>query len=328
MTPRMTPWIVAAFALLLVAPVNALVIERGDLRLTLHENSSRFSLALRDGSRWDPLFYDEDPETSSMDVLEGNQIYRLGDAGRFAQTLEETDLGARVTFESNTLRVVQEFRFTRSLDSVTENAVELRVTVTNLGEAPVTTGVRFIYDTFLGERSNTHFINSAGQVITRESEIAPGVANQYLRSVESATAESGFQVMLTGERVTSPATVIAGNWQRLSDSSWNFAVNPTRNFNRLPYSINDSGLMLIYPTVQLARAESASFVSYLGDLAAGGYADPASLMATAERASLLQELVALIERIEQLEQSDSVDVAQIQSLTRELQALSERIRGE
>ena len=325
--------VAACLLLLAAATAPALVVEDGNIRLTLHEDSARFTVEVREGSDWTPLFYGEDPRTSSLDVLEGNRIHRIGDSGDFSQTVEQTAGGAAYTFESSTLRIAQSFRFTRSSDSATSNALEMRVTVTNLGEAPQVSGVRMVYDTYLGESSNYHFQNSAGQQVGGESNLDPGTINQYVRSVAGADAGAGFQLMLTGTAVTSPESVVVANWQRLSESSWQYQVNPTRNFNRLPYSINDSALLIAYPTVQLVKDQSATFVSYLGDLADGGYLDPNSAAPVVEapsidRDALLVELASLIERITEAASSDTVSAEEIEELRQRLEAIRTQIRGQ
>ncbi|MFW5789526.1 MAG: hypothetical protein ACOCW3_06280, partial [Spirochaetota bacterium] len=111
----------------LAAPVSALEIERGDVRLVLHEETSRFSLYLHRDDAWTPLFVAEDPRTSALDVLEGNRVLRIGDAGIFAQRVERTDNGARFVWASPTLEVVQEFSRTRGVRSEDFDAVEMRV---------------------------------------------------------------------------------------------------------------------------------------------------------------------------------------------------------
>ncbi len=332
MIKRVHKYAIVLLLLLVGSVAHALVVEDGDIRLTLHEDSARFTLEYRDGSGWAPFFFSDDPRTSSLDILEGNQVHRMGDSGTFSQSVEETGSGATYVFESPTLRIEQSFRFARGTTASVSNAVEMRVTVTNLGEAPQVSGVRLVYDTYLGEPSNFHFASSSGIQINRESLVDPGPVNRFVRSVARADSGNGFQVMISGEGVTTPEAVVLANWQRLAESSWEFQVNPTRNFNRLPYSINDSALLLTYPTVQLEQNQSATFVSYIGDLADSGYlipaATPTAIAADSQidRDDLVAELAAILSRIEELSSSATISAEDIDGLRERLAILREQLR--
>lgn len=320
-----TTFVVAALG---AAPVTALEIERGDIRLVLDERSSRFSLYLRREGDWQPLFVAEDPRTSALDILEGNRVLRIGDAGSFAQRVEETAHGARYVWTSPTLEVVQEFGLTRGVRSETFDAVQIRVTVTNRGEEPTRVGARLLLDTYLGERSNTHFVTAGADRINRELRLEPGPANAYVASVPSPEAPWGLQVMLTGEEATEPEAAVLANWKRLADSSWDYDVNETRNFNRLPYSINDSALLLLYRIEQLRSRDSYAVVAQLGNLSPQGYLSPEIAVETTGANPLLERLTVLVDRLNTLMASQEIDPDEVRELQAELEALAELIRGE
>ncbi|MFW5684309.1 MAG: hypothetical protein ACOCZB_00085 [Spirochaetota bacterium] len=323
---------IATVVLLVAASVFGLTVDRGDLRLVLHESSARFSLFARVGTdstdgEWLPLFLAEDPRTSTLDILEGNRIHRMGDSGNFTQDAEELEEGARFIWVSPTLRVVQAFRFTRGVTSENYDAVEMTVTVTNTGEEPVLTGVRVLLDTYLGERSNTHFVTPALDQIVRESRLEPGPVNRYVASVETASASHGLQVMLQAEGITPPEAALVANWKRLIDSSWEYEINNTRNFNRLPYSINDSALLLTYEPVQLETSEEHTVVAYLGDLSPEGYLPPSLAAETTGDNPVLARLASLVSEINDLLASGDIDAARVAELQAELQTLTSIVRG-
>ncbi|MFW5738576.1 MAG: hypothetical protein ACOCYX_06650 [Spirochaetota bacterium] len=328
---RRTPTFLLALvvsATVVATPVAALELERGDIRLVLHEESSRFSLYLRRDGGWQPLFVAEDPRTSALDVLEGNRVLRMGDAGAFAQRVEETDNGARFVWTSPTLEISQEFALTRGIRSESFDAVEVRVSITNRGEEPARVGARLLLDTYLGERSNTHFATPGSDQINREARLEPGPVNAYVASVASQEASWGLQVMLADDAVTRPQAAVLANWQRLSDSSWDYDVNETRNFNRLPYSINDSALLLIYPVEQLRSGASYSVLAQMGDLSPQGYLSPQAAAETTGANPLLERLAELVDRLNALIASDDVDPEEVRTLQAELDALADLIRGE
>jgi hypothetical protein len=319
---------IAALALAVVSmSVGALEVEKGDIRLILHEESARHTVYLRHDGDWVPLFLAEDPRTSTLEILEDNRIHRMGDSGTFAQLAEQTPEGARFVWTSASLSIVQDFRFTRGLDAREFNALEITVSVTNEGEDPSLVGVRFIYDTYLGERSNVHFITPGAPSISRETLLDPGPVNRYVASVTAPDAGYGFQIMLDGAPADEPEAAIVANWKRLIDSTWDYEVNESRNFNRLPYSINDSAVLVVYPTVQLAPGAAYSVTSYLGDLAPEGYASPGVARDTTGNETLLARLNELIARIDTLISADVIDPTEVEALQNEIETLASMVRG-
>jgi len=312
---------------LVVAAAGTLEVEQGNVRLVLHEESSRHSIYLRHEGEWIPLFLAEDPRTSVLEVLENNRIHTMGDSGSFGLQVDELPDGARYVWTSPTLRVEQRFRFTRGVDSAEYDAIAMTVDVTNEGEAPSLVGVRVIYDTYLGERANVHFVTPASSGITRETSLTPGPANRYVASVPSADATYGFQIMLDGAAVAPPETAVVANWKRLTDSTWDYEANESRNFNRLPYSINDSAVLLAFGTEQLASGGKYSVTTYVGDLAPQGYVSPDVAAGTTGANLLLERLREVVDQIDALIARDEVDPAEVTALQEELRTLTELVRG-
>ncbi len=312
---------------LITVAAGSLEVERGDLRLVLHEDSARHTVYLRTGDEWVPLYIDDDPRTSVLEVLENNRVHRLGDSGVFRQTTEQTPEGAQFVWTSPTLRIAQVFRFTRSLDAEQFNALEMTISVTNVGEEPSLVGARLIYDTYLGERSNVHFITPGASRIARETSLTPGPVNRYIASVTSPEAAFGFQVSLDNAIVGTPQAAVVANWKRLTDSTWDYEVNEDRNFNRLPYSINDSAMMIVFPIEQLASGGRYTVGTYLGDLAPDGYLSPDVATETGSTNELLDRLTGIVSQINALMQSDRIDPTRVEALKEELQALSSLVRG-
>jgi hypothetical protein len=316
---------------LVAATAIALEVQEGRIKLVLDEESSRFLVYLRDatGDEWVPLLFAEDPRSSGLDVREGNRVYRMGDGGEFRQVAEVTDQGVFYVWTSPTLRVAERFRFIRSVGSNIVDGVQLDVSVTNLGEQTVPAAVRLLLDTYLGERGNAHFITPLRDQITREVAITPGGAQPYIRSGDPASS-SGLQVMISGNGVTMPQQVVVANWKRLADSEWDYEVNEQRNFNRLPYSINDSALLITYPAVTLEQNQRYTITTRFGDYADNGYLDPeASVTITAEeRGALLSRLTALLDQIDMLLADPDVDAEQVARLRAELEELSRQVPGQ
>lgn len=323
---------IAVLMLLIVsAALFSLEVEEGRVRLVLDEDASRFSLYLRppggESSSSFALFFAEDPRTSELTVLEGNRVHRMGTSGSFLQEAERLSDGAMFAWTSATLRVEQRFRFIRSVGSSVADAsvadgVEVTVTIENLSERTTTVGVRQLFDTYLGEQSNSHFSTPVYETITRETAIQPSSGQPYWSSTGGEAGET-FQQMIYGTDVSTPVQVIFANWKRLSESDWAFDVNDGRSFNLLPYSINDSAVLVVYPEAIIEPDQSYSVVMQLGGSAPNGYQSGAVSTSPGDPQAALNEVNAVIEEIDRLLGLDSVsadDVSRVRRLIEDLKS--------
>jgi len=326
----MRQFVPVVLAFLAATALSALEVEQGSMKLVLDETSSRFLLELAqpDGEPID-LIYPEDPRTSGLDIREGNRIFRMGDGGEFRQVAEQTDEGTFYVWTSPTLRVSERFRFIRAAGSNSINGVQINIAITNLGEQSVPVAARLLLDTYLGERGNSHFSTPISTQITREAEIVPSARQSYIRS-HSADASDGLQVMLSGEGITTPSQVAVANWKRLSDSGWEYVVNPDRNFNRLPYSINDSALLMTYEERILNQNERYEIVVQMGGFAPNGYLPPESSqpITASQRNNLLDQINDLIAKIDALIADPSATAEDVAELQRQLEAISDQVSGQ
>ena len=260
----------------------ALELKAGRLKLDLFENTGRFSLSYLENpqkNQYVPLFFADDPRTSGLSILQDDNLYRMGDSSHFSMSLAKADSGASFVWTSPKLTVTQEFRFIRSQDSTLVNGVLITVIIKNTGTQPTKVGARYIIDTTLGERSAAHFRTMAEGPITHETADVPSAADPYVLSEASATADMGLEIMLSGAGLTVPDKVVLANWKRLNESPWQFDVNPSRDFNLLPYSINDSAVALYYNPVSLPAGGERTIVAAIGNKNEAGYS--AELKATA-----------------------------------------------
>lgn len=266
--------------LLVMAPLGALELKEGRIKLVLHEAYGRFSLEyLADVSkdRYVPLLVDTDPRTTALSVLIGNTVYRMGDGSQFTQELFRTSRSAGFLWESSALTVKQEFFFIRSQGSLLSDGIGVTVTVTNKTEGPRAIGVRYLFDTYLGEKQRTHFYTDLHPLLSAETEIA-GNSITYLVSQDRVAKTDGIQIMTRADGVTVPDRIVFGNWKRLSDSPWEYSVSAGRSFSLLPYSINDSAVALYYNPEPLAAGVSRAVTLFMGRSSGAGFG------ATPERA--------------------------------------------
>jgi hypothetical protein len=277
MRPRFLPVSICILFLLLGGGVGrALEISQGKIKLVIHEQFERFVPYLRtlsEGSgteEWVPLLVDKDPRTSYVTLLVNNDTYRLGSIPGVRGRISKGAEGGMIQWILPDVEVKQTFSFLRSRESSESDAVRIVLDITNLKDTEVSVGVRYTLDTYLGEKSNTPFRTPQLPAITRETSFVPDSENWFLLS-EDPERKVGLQLLLRGEGVSSVERVVLANWKRLSDTPWEYSVNPARTFTLLPYSINDSALALYYPVLPLKPKETRRLVTVLGSKGSGTY---------------------------------------------------------
>ncbi len=288
----------AAFSLVLLAVLatgpaaQALEIDQGRLRLRLEEGIGRFSLSYlpdRPGAGYIPLLLADDPRTTVLTLVEGNRVHRMGETAAFAEKLERTREGAQFVWTGKTLEVTERFGFVASSGSVLADGVRIDIVVRNVGEAARSVGLRYLFDTWLGEGSGLHFWTPAAPRIDREYMLVPGDAEPFWVSSASKGGE-GLQVMVSGPGITKPDRVLFANWKRLNEASYGYETASTRNFNQLPYSINDSAVAQYYLPKDLQAGQTLTVTLVMGLYNAKGFS--ADLAARSTEVSRIVEKAA------------------------------------
>ncbi|MFP4385382.1 MAG: hypothetical protein ACLFST_14995 [Spirochaetia bacterium] len=315
----------------------------GRMKLTLHEGIGRFSpyyLTEIRAEEYLPLFVAEDPRTSYISVSLDNRVYRLGDSGLFSLDTDISSDRAVFTWKSSEITVRQEFRFITSPNASLADGIKMDITLTNISEKAVSAGVRLLIDTYLGEDSNLHFITKETSGISGEKTVVPSADQTFWISKENRQAKTGLRWEIYGTGITSPDKVIFANWKRLTETPWEYETNTGRNFNLLPYSINDSAAAVYYNPSRLETGKSRTISIVFGNAADEGFAladnadsDVFNNLAAQETSetdefTLQGDLIALndlIARINDLLESDAeITQDQIEVLTRALSRLEQR----
>ncbi len=255
-----------ALALMLIAAsgVFGLEIQRGKLKLLINEKSGRFSLWGSEDQvkpSWTPLFLTDDPTTSKWKLQIGDKVFVLGDDSAFTTAVQATDTGATVVWTSKTVVATLTFDFIVSMSSAVVDGLKLGLSVVNVSDANVKLGVRWVLDTNLGEKK-VHFRLSSGDAISSETKLEGTFPDSWAsRSV--ADDKFGLIVMV-GKGSTPPSRVLFANWKRLDDAAWDVPYRQGRDFNLLPYSLNDSAVAQYYDSQDLAAGASRNVVVLLG----------------------------------------------------------------
>ncbi len=269
-----------------LAPLSAVEIDSGRVRLILHEGIGRFSLYTRANAAstdYIPLFVDQDPRTSGISLVVNDRIYKLGDSSQFAESADgSADAGtARFRWTSRTLEVVQEFTPVRSSASTEVEGMRLAIRISNRSRSRLSVGLKFCLDTYLGEENLSHFSSDRHQEIRNELTVSGSDMIRYwLSQSASQPGGAGMVCVTSGSDITTPDRIVFANWKRLSDASWDYQTSSNRNFNLMPYSINDSAVCMYYDPVDLDAQESREIVLVLGNTNLADYASQAQVAAT------------------------------------------------
>lgn len=227
----------------------------GRVKLVINEDSGRFSLyymADLASEAYVPFFVDEDPRTSFLSVMVNNRNYKMGESSLFRTSLGGTPSDPALVFESSFLTVTEQFSFVKTGTSQMSNGVMITITVTNKSAQDVEAGIRFLVDTVLGEKDAIHFSTDTRQIYG-ETIVDGSSDDRYWVSENNRFALVGS---IRGQNLTVPDAVIFSNWKRLNDAVWKPDAVPERNFNLLPYSVDDSAVSYYYDPAVLQKGNS------------------------------------------------------------------------
>lgn len=239
--------LVILFALLVVVSSTALTISNDNLELRLFEQNGRFSLyAIQSDGTKKSLLVQDDPRTTILTVLAENKIYRMGDSFEFRQQVAGQGNSASFTWRSASLTVTESFTLQGA-------SLSINVKIENISERDIRIGVRYLFDTYLGEKGR-HF-TADGLPVETETDYVWATPYEIISSNQT---DMQLVIETTDTGITEPDRIVLANWKRLNDAAWSFEANQSRDFNLLPYSINDSAVALYYEPQVVGSGTSRS----------------------------------------------------------------------
>ena len=273
----------AALLMTASASVFALEITKGNMRIDLTENTGRFSAYYKTPKGdWTPLFYAQDSRTTVLGVLVGNDFYRMGDSSRLRDKVSKTASGGEIAWTSDQFSVSEEFAFKTSLGASEADGLLITIKITNNSNSSLKVGARYLIDTYLGEQNRIEFVTPGASSMSHETEFSGSQVPKYWASPNDKKMSVALEAVLRGSGVTTPDRVVFANWKRLNDSGWDFTSDASRNFNLLPYSINDSAVAMYYDAADLAPGATRTITMLLGQYSSAGWGEvvPAAAQAS------------------------------------------------
>jgi len=243
-------------------------ITEGKIKLCIDEKQGSFIPYYLDNintGKYIPLLFDKDPETTFLSIMVDNKIYKMGNTSLFANEFFLTSSGAEIVWTSTVLKITESFSFLKSKEASLSDGFKITITVENISDNTNYIGIAYLFDTYLGEEQDSHFITNTGTQITSENSYSRNFPAYWI-SPSKDTNVLGLQGMVRGSGITVPGKIIFANWKRLKDNLWNFTVRKSRNFNLIPYSINDSAIAFIFDPTRIESHSKRTIV-----IAMGGY---------------------------------------------------------
>ena len=249
-----------------ILPVYSADITEGRIKLSINENKGTYTPYYLDDvntGKYIPLLFAKDPETTILSIMVDNKIYKMGNTSIFSNEYFTTPRGGQIVWTSTVLKVTEDFSFLKSKASSLSDGFKITLTVENISENNNYIGIAYLFDTYLGEDQDSHFFLDTGEKITSEDSYSRNFPAYWVSPSKNSTV-SGLQGMLRGPGITVPSKIIFANWKRLKDNLWNFTVKKSRNFNLIPYSINDSAVAFIYDPIRIESKSKRTVVIALG----------------------------------------------------------------
>ncbi|MCX7025793.1 MAG: hypothetical protein NT080_14435 [Spirochaetes bacterium] len=268
----MKRFMMIAAALAIAAAADAFELREGRIKLVVNEQTARFSLYyLADITKnvYVPLLYDQEPRTSFPSLSLDGKVFRLGDSAEYRYTIGKGEKEAYIEYRSSFCVVRQTFSFIPSEGSDMTDGIAIRFELENVSDRDITVGIRYLLDTYLGEKNGKHFSVGSRDKLASEYSLS-GAFEERKFTTPSDTATS-YAFMLAGEGVTKPDRVLFANWKRLYDGGWAIDIVPTRDFNLYPYSVNDSAVAVYYEPVKLRKGAIRTVSLLMGIDAPGGF---------------------------------------------------------
>ena len=131
----------------------------------------------------------------------------------------------------------------------------LKVQFTNNGRRRIRLRPELLLDTNLGEYNGVPFLLPDGSAVTSETVREGDKVPEWIKSEYAA---GGPSLVLSFDGITAdrPQRVVMANWMRLKEKRRNAGVREGRSFDYLPFSENDSALLIQYDERALRPGQS------------------------------------------------------------------------
>lgn len=334
-----------------------LQLESDILKLVLHEQNGSFSLYRKNGKKDRFQAFNETTDNSSSTffaVKAGNSFVPLRRSYDTAvNSVKNEDGSASLVWTvGDTVQVEIRFTLVVTEEGKPADTVRVDMMVMNLSEQEAEFAMKAVVDTVLGETSRIHFTTASGTAIRNEKGWTSMAQDKWISSSDGSGTVS---FVLAGSAATAPEYVLAASREQLLSDAWKPVVNEGRTFSTIR-TPNNSALGIWYKPSKLKLYETSCSTFFM-TTAANGDIPPNSVLlgieteetagglseSTVASASQIVDTVVesetygissarkseidyvyvqkLLDRINEIEESDNPDPEEIARLNAEIDAL-------
>jgi hypothetical protein len=255
-------------------PGAAVKCESGKVRFVLRGSLGTCELYAvdRDGTAV-PVFAGYDSFSSTYFLVKaGKTEYKLAAAGGITAAAVKTAGGGKITYSvPRTADVSAELSFMKTQPGSDDDMLKVQLSVTNRRTRTDSFALKGVFDTVLGEKTDTHFSTAQTKSVNSEVQFRTMKNEKWITSRGDGTA---VQFLFDGPGITPPSLVTLGNKDIVSLPLWEPVAASTRSFDNV-MSYNNSAVAVNWDKTELKPGQTASVVFYIvlasgGDEPAGG----------------------------------------------------------
>ncbi len=244
-------------------PESKFTISNGNIKIYMNGRTGCFGLyALPENLHPIPLLVNYDSYSSSyFSVKIGNKIYRLNRENGVKTEARRTPYGAQMAYTINSkAQIVVDFSFMPSIAS-SSRVDMLRVTIysINIGKHLQSYAIKGVFDTLLGENTQSHFSTATERKINSERQFLDMTDQLWIRSSDETTS---IQFLLCGKGISNPRAVTLANKDIISNQGWIPTAQENKSFSSV-LSYNNSALAVNWKTAYLDPLKADIITFYI-----------------------------------------------------------------
>ncbi len=238
-------------------------LEIGQLKIFVDDVTGVFSIATidQDSGNWISLLESsEHGTTSGFYVKTGNSVRKLANAAGVSICASTDETSATVSYTVTSSFVV-DVRFEPFCvnDKRGYDSIRVDISIQNISAKNQVCSVKGVFDTWLGEQTDTHFVTASETVINTVRTFDSMNKAQFVRSSGRGTS---VQFLLYGPDISVPDAVYIANRDALLQDSWIPSVKEKGTFDSIE-TYNNSALGVNWHQVSLSPQTRSTLRFYI-----------------------------------------------------------------
>lgn len=237
-------------------------LTKGIVQVKVKPNLGSFNFcAINKNDKYIPVLATSNEYTStSLQIKTGKKVYKLVSDSNVNYSLLKSDNSMTVIYEiPKVCEVKANFKFMQSSSENDYDTLKVTYTITNNGTKKEDFSLKAIYDTVLGEITQTHFY-TVGNSPVRNEVVYRTMQNQ--KWVISKNNYASVQFLFDGGDTTSIEILALANNSTLVKNTWEPDMLSYRAFDTV-LSYNNSSIGVIWPSEKLMPEQSAKIIHYI-----------------------------------------------------------------